>query len=467
MKKSLGSIFLVVVLLMIVLSGCAPASAPVPPTPTLTLKPIPTTPTSLTSTSTPTPFPPFRDDFSQVLGDGWEWIKESKDGWNLHEYPGFLRVEVALGAEQILLRHAPEGNFEITTRVLFTPYSNFQSAGLIIYQDEGHFLSFHRGMCDYIDIIPDKCQGNAIYFNHIDHDLGVPEGSYSIGPQYPTPTENKSEAYLRLTREGGTFTAYYSDGGDWTIVGTHEADLFPYFVGIQTFGAQENNAYADFDYFTLEAISSSTKPPTPLPAPTIEPPSTATEFLTDVKVLSYDPLNSMNNWNWDSQVGNLANGIFELKGRYFWGSSLSPKMQLADGDGIILKFKLQNANGESEFVFDTGEWQTDSFRQFGIYNSNPPKADLFQGKNGLGGNYLHGNLSLKPDTWYNILMAIGKNGEFLAVMWEPADETQRAVYNETIGEKWSDKPWFFIVKENEGETLYVDDFYRISFGEIR
>ena len=210
-----------------------------------------------------------------------------------------------------------------------------------------------------------------------------------------------------------------------------------------------------------------TKLPTLTPTPTIEPPSMATEFLTDVRTLFYDPFENMNNWNWDSQIGIITNGMFRLKGRYFWGSSLSPKQQLVEGDGIILKFKLQQVNGESEFVFDTGEWQTDSFRQFGIYNSKFPKADLFQGKNGLGGNYLHGDLSLKANTWYSILMAVGKNGEFLAVMWESTDETHQAVYHETIGEKWSGKSWFFIVKENEGETIYVDDFYRISFGEIK
>jgi len=229
-----------------------PASVPTN-TPTNTNIPTDTPPPP--PTATPTPFPPFRDDFTYVLGEGWEWIKESGSGWNLEEKPGFLRVEVVAGAEQILLRQAPQGNFEIMTRVLFTPDSNFQSAGLIIYQDDGHLLSFHRGMCDYVDIVPEKCQGNAIYFNHIDHDVGVPEEGYSIGPQFPTRTENQSEAYLRLAREGILYSAYYSDDGEnWTIIGNHETDLKPNYVGIQTFGAQQNNAFAEFDYFTLETL---------------------------------------------------------------------------------------------------------------------------------------------------------------------------------------------------------------------
>jgi beta-xylosidase len=205
-------------------------------------------------TSTPTPFPPFREDFEQLLEEGWTWHYETRWGWNLHEKPGFLRIKVELDTHQILVRHAPKGDFEISTRVLFRPYSNFQSAGLIIFQDDGHWLSFHRGICTYTNI-PEACQGNAIYYNHIDHDVGVPEEGYSIGPQFPTKTVEDSEAYLRLTREGRTYTAYYSDDGEtWVIIGRHESDLFPFYVGIHTFGAETHLADADFDYFTLETL---------------------------------------------------------------------------------------------------------------------------------------------------------------------------------------------------------------------
>jgi len=121
-----------------------------------------------------------------------------------------------------------------------------------------------------------------------------------------------------------------------------------------------------------------------------------------------------------------TNGVFEMQGKSFWASSFSLKQQLAEGDGIMLSFKLQKANAQSEFVFVTGDWQTDSFRQFGIYNGKRPQADLFQGKNGLGGNNLHGNLTLQADTWHNLLTAIGKNGEFLAVMWDPNSEGHHA-----------------------------------------
>jgi hypothetical protein len=204
------------------------------------------------------------------------------------------------------------------------------------------------------------------------------------------------------------------------------------------------------------------------PTPTIEPPAQATEFLSDVAVLSYDPVDNLNNWNlWDASTGSITNGVLELQGKSFWATGLVFNRKLDEGEGVILTFKLKKASGQSEFVFDTGDWQTDSFRQFGIYNGTRPEADLFQGKNDLGGNNLVGNLSLKTNTWYNLLMAIGKNGELFGVMSDPASEGHVTVYHETIGAKWAGEDWDFTVKANEGETVNVKNFYSISFGEIK
>jgi hypothetical protein len=208
--------------------------------------------------------------------------------------------------------------------------------------------------------------------------------------------------------------------------------------------------------------------PTFTPTPTIEPPQILNEFLTNVKILSHDTFDNLNNWDWNNENSTLANGIFEMRGESFWASSIVLKQQLLEGNAVLLKFKVQKANAQSEFVFSTGEWQTDGFRQFGIYNGLSPMADLFQGKNGIGGSYLHGNLTLKPNNWFNVLMSIGKNGNFLAVIWDPNNEAHRDVYNEKlIAEKWAGKTWGFHVGEDEGETISIDDFYSISFGEIK
>jgi len=177
----------------------------------------------------------------------------------------------------------------------------------------------------------------------------------------------------------------------------------------------------------------------------------------------------MENWStWNSGSGRIVGGSFVLTGQEGWSSGLVLRQKIREGDGIILSFKtVNNARFKSEFVFTSGTWQTDSFRQFGVYNGQNPKADLFQGMYGLGFNNLYGNLTPKADTWYKLLMAVGKGGEFLAVVWDPDDPSRRVFYNENIGEKWERRSWEFNPKATEGETVYIDDFFRISFDAMK
>jgi hypothetical protein len=205
------------------------------------------------------------------------------------------------------------------------------------------------------------------------------------------------------------------------------------------------------------------------PTPTVAPPTVLLDLLTNVQVIKTDSFDNLNNWDkWNPGTGNISNGMFELQGQADYLSGLVFKQRLSDGNGIVLKYKTAKiADFQSEFVFATGEYETDSWRTFGVYNGKRPKADLYQGRNGIGFNNLNGNFLLKADTWYNLLMAIGKNGEFLAVIWNPADTSQQIFYHERIGEKWMGLNWEFQAKANIGETMYIDDLLLFTFNEIK
>lgn len=235
-----------------------PTDTPEPtdtPTSEPTHTPVPTdTPVPVPSTATPTAESPilFRDDFDGVLAAGWGWVREDPTHWNLSDVPGSLRIILQPGgiggfarapANNLLFRKAPEGNFEIATLVRFTPTSNFQFAGLLIYQDDSNALAFGRAYCNS----PDVCVGNGIYFDSAQF------GEY--GENYATATANQAQAYLRLRREGSTYTGYYSeDGTNWTTIGQHTNNLTPLQVGLIAAQAYEAETTADFDYFSIEAL---------------------------------------------------------------------------------------------------------------------------------------------------------------------------------------------------------------------
>jgi len=65
-------------------STLAPTETPIPPT--ATLEPSPTSEPLL-----------FRDDFEDSLREGWQWVEENPNYWNLTNNPGWLEIMARAG----------------------------------------------------------------------------------------------------------------------------------------------------------------------------------------------------------------------------------------------------------------------------------------------------------------------------------------------------------------------------------
>jgi Tol biopolymer transport system component len=132
--------------------------------------------------------------------------------------------------------------------MLFEPDTNFQFAGLVIWQDRENFLQFGRAFCD-----PDipGCVGNGIYFDKI---LGGGFSDGNFATQFDNPF-NPSESYLRLERRSDMVRAFYShEGITWTEIGTHwiPEDFQVNAVGLTASqDTSGSNNPADFDFFEL------------------------------------------------------------------------------------------------------------------------------------------------------------------------------------------------------------------------
>ncbi|MEO5886048.1 MAG: hypothetical protein ABIQ77_00150, partial [Anaerolineales bacterium] len=104
--------------------------------------------TEIFPTATPAIVDPnyFRDDFDTDLGSGWQWLREVPNNWSLTTIPGALQINVDGGQvsdetmTNLLLRAAPGGNFQMETRITFSPKTDFQFAGLIIYESPANLI---------------------------------------------------------------------------------------------------------------------------------------------------------------------------------------------------------------------------------------------------------------------------------------------------------------------------------------
>jgi hypothetical protein len=184
------------------------------------------------------------------LDQEWWWVRESSSYWNLDTGNGTLDIKTQQGtlygnaddARNILLRDAPGGDFILETHVHYLPSYNYQNAGIIVYENDGNYLLLGRAHCDH-------CGGNMIFFDY-------EENGQVHGTGEGFSTSELSEAYLKIVKQGSTYSGYYSsDGEDWRLVHRHTGvGVNPTGVGVATLGSTEGAMVrtAEFDYVAVD-----------------------------------------------------------------------------------------------------------------------------------------------------------------------------------------------------------------------
>jgi hypothetical protein len=210
------------------------------------------------------------------------------------------------------------------------------------------------------------------------------------------------------------------------------------------------------------AIPTNPKPTaTPIPpTPTIVPPAVLTEYLENVRITSVDTFDTGDDWN--LSAGRLTDGALELIGKNW--NSVTHKGTFTEGTGILVNFKYTQG-ADFELYFENGQWQTDFYKRFGVYLTlGYATSNRWNGKNSTG-NYLRGNFYPAPDTLYSLLMVLGKNGDFFAIMWDPSNP-KKIIYDRQKIETWKGLFWTFHMGADKG-TILFDDFIRMEFDKLK
>jgi len=191
----------------------------------------------------------FRDDFNETLDAQWSWVREDPQNWSLAAFPGSLQINVTGGYVaahnnfNLLLRPAPEGNFQIETQITFRPRRNFQFAGLIAYENDSNFIQAGRGYCSSIG-----CVGAGLYMDYY-------EKGMIVKPNFGQTYGEIDPLLLRLTRREKTYTFEASTNGKvWFILGSHTSDMSPLQIGLVT-GQHLDGEFlpAAFEYFEIHS----------------------------------------------------------------------------------------------------------------------------------------------------------------------------------------------------------------------
>ena len=250
-------------LIISVLSACS--STPVPtstPSQSVSLEPSATPTMTVVSSPAPTQVLPtvppqptldpyfFHDNFIATLDAQWSWVREDPENWSLDLVPGRLQINLGHGYvlahnnSNLLLRPAPEGNFQIETQITFDPRHNFEFAGLIVYESDSNFVQAGQGYCSSVD-----CIGEGLYMNS--YRKGT-RANPTLGQSYTHP----GPVFLRLSRREDTYTFENSQDGEvWFLIGSHTNNINPLQIGVvASQNLRSEILPVKFEYFEVRSL---------------------------------------------------------------------------------------------------------------------------------------------------------------------------------------------------------------------
>ncbi len=204
-------------------------------------------------------------------------------------------------------------------------------------------------------------------------------------------------------------------------------------------------------------------PPTPTPIPI-----PLENIFPGIRIVTSDSFDDPNDTHWeiDSNVAKIEGGLLTIVGKNWSGGSYD--WPLREGYGVVINFQFSPPSSFSMYI-NHGEWQTDSYRHYGVVvtkgdkNKVEPFPDLYQGSNSIGEGALPpGTLDLQPNTWYSLLLKIEKDGKFYTRIWNPLDSQRMTEYSKTFTADWFNLSWIFHVEGNKG-TILFDDFKIVKF----
>lgn len=193
----------------------------------------------------------FNDNFDSAMQPGWEWQNEKNENWSLLTVPGSLQINAEGGfvnlnnISNLLLRPAPQGNFQVETTLLFHPRGSNQFAGLILYESDKNFIQAGYSYCTPVY----GCVGSGLYMDVYQN------GALQL-PRNPMKFEN-DKISLRLIRQENTISFLVSeDGAVWFRANTYTSNLDVTKIGIVT-GQNTNDAVvpAIFEYFQVTSLN--------------------------------------------------------------------------------------------------------------------------------------------------------------------------------------------------------------------
>lgn len=190
--------------------------------------------------------------FKDGLPQGWEKIDpEKENASDFNTANGVLKLKIPSGKDLYGdNRTAPRlvksvtGDFEIETRVKFSPTQSYQGAGILIFRNDNNYLRLERGFGGL------GGGEDGIRFDKREDETHEP---VATPEKFPT---SAGEVELKFRRVGKDFTAFWREAGktEWKEVGKVSAN-YPETVQVGLIGVNTaDEITAEFAYIKILPI---------------------------------------------------------------------------------------------------------------------------------------------------------------------------------------------------------------------
>jgi hypothetical protein len=202
-------------------------------------------------------------------------------------------------------------------------------------------------------------------------------------------------------------------------------------------------------------------PPTPTPI-AYEVPDLVSTYINAAQPTAHETFDTLSVEEWTYTPGSVttSQGEVQLTGVENWGSSLYRAETVTENTAMLLRFRA-DTDAEFGIFVEADTWGTEAYKRFGSYGPYP-ETNIFHGTVGEPRQIFDGELTVRADTWYNLMIAVGPGGEFVALVWDPADSSQHLAYRRVVDAGWTGASWLFGITINSG-FLAIDDFVVASF----
>jgi hypothetical protein len=213
--------------------------------------------------------------------------------------------------------------------------------------------------------------------------------------------------------------------------------------------------------------------PTRIPSPTSTPAPTSTFTPTPIPTSAFLPGEVVSFWNefdntdllrgdWEfSPNVRVKDSMLVIEHSDDW-SGVYGNAHLDNGQTVLIKFRFDMWS-EIHMAVETGEFETDSYRSWGVGAENNIFSPVYtEGTLEYGGSFTSDELKLDPAKWYVLMLHIGGNKSFIARIWEYGNADNSFNFEVQLDETWQRQKWLPLFLVGPAGRLEIDRYEELK-----